>query len=335
MGNKNQQQTGIIKPTLYFTPYAWAKVIYLANKGPTEVGAYGISTRDDPLVITDVRMVKQVCSSAFVKFDRDSIGEFADQMIDEGRIPAEFGRIWIHTHPGQSPHPSGTDEQTFSETFGKCSWSVMGILCRDGTYYARLQFKSPRASVEMKVEIDYQASFGASNHNNWDTEYTLNFEDSSSQCTAHSYYGVEHHIGFGLGDEHFPARGVCNLSKRDDSRRSNYDYFEERAKSFKQPTQADESTTRSFLLNGVWQSRNNKKIVSSNDHLVRVANPVEPVVVEKNTISAIDDISIEVDDSMIFTDEDKDIQVLEDPTSDTYKEMILSQLRDKNGEHYD
>ena len=337
MGNKNQQQTGIIKPTLYFTPYAWAKIIYLANKGSTEVGAYGISTRDDPLIVIDVQMVKQVCTPAHVKFDKDSIGEFTDRMVDEGRIPSEFGRIWIHTHPGQSPHPSGTDEQTFSETFGKCSWSVMGILCRDGTYYARLQYKSPRASVEMKVEIDYEASFGASNHHNWDAEYALNFEDSSSQCMQ---YCTGHHIGFGLDPigEHFPAKHhhVSYLPDRSNHRKTNQDYFDERAKTYRESFQKEESATdRSFLLNGVWRSKEDKKTVLANDHLVRVANPLGPVVEKKSLIGTIDDISIEVDDSEMFTDHDVDIRVFEDPTSDAYKQAILSQIQNRNEEGYD
>ena len=56
-------------PGLRFSPYAWAKLLYLRNYGSTEVGGFGISNGDDLLLIDDIRLVWQRCSSVSVQFD--------------------------------------------------------------------------------------------------------------------------------------------------------------------------------------------------------------------------------------------------------------------------
>src|SRR5690349_11203509 len=56
-------------PTLRFTPTAWAKLLFLRDRGPTEVGGFGITDRDDLLLVTDLKLVRQDCSSISVAFD--------------------------------------------------------------------------------------------------------------------------------------------------------------------------------------------------------------------------------------------------------------------------
>jgi hypothetical protein len=73
-------------------------------------------------------------------------------------VPAQFARIWLHTHPGSSAQPSTTDEQTFERVFGRCDWSVMFILSRSGGTYARLKFAAgPGAAVPLGVAVDWAA----------------------------------------------------------------------------------------------------------------------------------------------------------------------------------
>ena len=55
------------KPMLRFTPYAWAKLVYLRDLGPTEVGGFGISAADDLFLIEDVQLVRQTCTVVTVK----------------------------------------------------------------------------------------------------------------------------------------------------------------------------------------------------------------------------------------------------------------------------
>jgi hypothetical protein len=112
-------------PTLRFTALAWSKLLYLRDAGPTEIGGFGISAAADLLLVEDIRLVTQSCSLASVKFDDDSVADFFDEQVDRGLAPAWFGRIWVHTHPGNCPLPSHTDEETFARCFGGADWSVM------------------------------------------------------------------------------------------------------------------------------------------------------------------------------------------------------------------
>ena len=151
--------------TLRFTPTAWAKLLFLRDAGNTEVGGFGISQADDLLLVTDVILVEQYCSIASVEFDDTAVAEFFDDQVDLGLHPEQFGRLWIHTHPGESAQPSWTDEATFERVFGQTDWAVMFILAYGGQTYCRLQYnRAPAAAFELDVEVDYQAAFDASDH---------------------------------------------------------------------------------------------------------------------------------------------------------------------------
>ncbi len=160
------------RPTLRFTPYAWAKLLYLRDRGDTEVGGFGISSSDDLLLVEDFRLVQQTCSSTSVEFDDTAVADFFDQQVDSGRSPEEFARIWLHTHPWDSAEPSGTDEKTFQRCFGSADWAVMCILARHGQRYARLRYGvGPGGDIEIPVRIDFECSFPGADYAAWDAEY--------------------------------------------------------------------------------------------------------------------------------------------------------------------
>jgi proteasome lid subunit RPN8/RPN11 len=157
---------------LRLTPYAWAKLLYLRDLGPTEVGGFGISSRDDLLLIEDVILAKQLCTEVTVKFDDEAVADYFDTQVDLGLLPERFGRIWIHTHPGSSPLPSNTDEATFERCFGTAAWAVMFIVARGGQTYARLRFSAgPGGELVVPVEVDFRQSFSGSDKAAWDMEY--------------------------------------------------------------------------------------------------------------------------------------------------------------------
>lgn len=162
-------------PALRFSPTAWAKLLFLRDYGDTEVGGFGIAASGDLLFVEDVQLVKQVCSWAHVAFDDESVADFFDRQVDAERRPEQFARIWVHTHPGDCPRPSMTDEETFGRVFGRADWAVMFILACEGQSYARLRFNvGPCAEVEVPVGVDYSRSFGASDPDVWEQEYLAN-----------------------------------------------------------------------------------------------------------------------------------------------------------------
>ena len=172
-------------PTLRFTPTAWAKLLFLRDYGQTEVGGFGIASDDDPLLVGDVALVEQVCSWTHVEFDDESVADFFDRQVDAGRRPEQFARIWIHTHPGDCPEPSLTDEETFARVFGGSDWAVMFILAAEGEAYARLRFNvGPGGEREIPVEVDYSREFGGSDREKWEQEYFNNVQAVQSVPVA-------------------------------------------------------------------------------------------------------------------------------------------------------
>mgnify|MGYP001014804847 CR=1 FL=1 len=138
-----------------------------------EVGGFGITPANDLLFVEDVQLIPQVCTGASVAFDDQGVADFFDCQVDQGRRPEQFGRIWIHTHPGRSAEPSFVDEETFARVFGSTQWAAMFILARHGQTYARLRFHiGPGGEVVIPVEIDYSRPFLGSDHTTWQSEYS-------------------------------------------------------------------------------------------------------------------------------------------------------------------
>ena len=163
---------------LRFTPYAWAKLLFLRDAGPTEIGGFGIASAEDLLLIEDIVTPQQQTTSVTVAFDDVSVADFFEQQVDEGRKPEQFARAWVHTHPGDSPMPSGTDEETFGRAFGSCDWAIMFILAKGGKTYCRLRFNvGPGGEAVLPVEIDYRQSFPGSDATTWLAEYEQNVHE--------------------------------------------------------------------------------------------------------------------------------------------------------------
>lgn len=159
-------------PELRFSPYAWAKWEFLRDRGPTEIGGFGISAPDDLLLVEDFLLLPQLTTTVTVAFDDAAVAEFFDHQVDLGRRPEQFARIWLHTHPGNSADPSTTDEETFDRVFGNCSWAVMGILARGGETYARFRCQSAISlDAELPVGVSFDAPFPGSDQEAWAGEY--------------------------------------------------------------------------------------------------------------------------------------------------------------------
>ena len=149
--------------------------MFFRDRGPTEIGGFGITDADDLLYVEDFMTVKQDVTGASVSFDDDAVGGFFDAQVDKGRKPEQFARVWLHTHPGFSAKPSTTDENTFERVFGGCQWAVMFIVGAEDQTYARLRFSvGPGGETEIPVGVDYNVSFAAADHKAWRAEYEAN-----------------------------------------------------------------------------------------------------------------------------------------------------------------
>jgi len=144
------------------------------------------------------------------------VAELFEDQVDMGHRPERFARLWCHTHPGDSPYPSGTDEETLNRVFGGCDWAVMFILAKGGQTYARLRFRAgPGGDVEIPVHVDYTQPFPGADHTAWGDEYdahiypepvinnTLLGTDDSGYFTASGYGAwADDYIGIDSGGDH-------------------------------------------------------------------------------------------------------------------------------------
>lgn len=144
------------KLRLSFAPLAWLKLQYFCHAGDTEIGGFGVSSPHNLLHVQDFVTVRQTVTAVSVRFDDAAVGDYVDRSVDAGIPLPCCARIWCHTHPGASPKPSPTDEETFARCFGKCDWSIMFIVGRTGKTYARLAFNvGPGAAVTVKTRVSW------------------------------------------------------------------------------------------------------------------------------------------------------------------------------------
>ncbi len=182
----------ISSPVLRFTPTAWAKLLHFRDRGETEIGGFGVSAADDLLLMEDFVIIKQDVTVASVSFDDEAVADFFDAQVDAGRKPEQFARVWLHSHPGDSPKPSSIDEETFRRVFGRCQWAVMFIVARGGKSYARLRFSvGPGGQIVIPVEVDYSQPFGPSDQDAWESEYKANIKAGKWD----SYFGSQADLG--------------------------------------------------------------------------------------------------------------------------------------------
>ncbi len=214
------------EPVLVFTAYAWAKLLYLRDKGDTEIGGFGICADPRrPLLVTDFWLVKQEAYTAFVKFDTAWIAENQVDWIQAGLQPNQYGRVWIHTHPGDSASPSSVDEDVFHDTFGEMDWAVMFILAKGGNVTNRIRFNvGPGGSRDMATKVDFKVPFPGADIELWDAEYLERVQKKTWSYNSTSSSDVKtHHYGGGVSgggyrgapynnsDEYWKARDQARL----------------------------------------------------------------------------------------------------------------------------
>ena len=107
-----------------------------------------VTDPSDPFYITRFDVVEQDASAAYVKFRNAALLSYYAKCGEEKVLQP---RIWAHTHPSYSSEPSGTDEKTFREYFEHMEWSIMLIMAKQGSTYARLRL---RTTNDMEYGLD-------------------------------------------------------------------------------------------------------------------------------------------------------------------------------------
>jgi proteasome lid subunit RPN8/RPN11 len=219
------------KPVLRFTPYAFSKMLFLRDKEPNlEVGGFGVGSKEDLLLVTDIALPHQTVGGATVEFDDKELPAFYEDMVDSGLALPQFSRIWIHTHPFDGATPSGTDLATFNEVFGSNDWGLMFILAKTGKSTCRLSV-SQGIQIELDIDwkIEWKCDFPASNIAGWTAEYEARVKKSfytsnyqvgggyrQSEYTYRQYegpYANRSQVGFARDDNDLPLGHTTTFQK--------------------------------------------------------------------------------------------------------------------------
>lgn len=186
MSNEFMEPKTTFGDTLRFTAYAWAKLIWMRDRGRVEVAGYGITSTEDPLLVVDFVLVKQKCTEVTFELDPEDGIEYAERMMDAGLMPWMTQNLLIHTHPSNCPRPSVTDEENFNKAFSHCNWAIMLIIAQGGEVYCRLKINvAPGVIKLLKVEVDYSVPFEGSKEHEWDKEYLEKVEEK--KCLLNSF----------------------------------------------------------------------------------------------------------------------------------------------------
>lgn len=190
------QQNNVI----WFTPYVWAWIQFLKRECKTEAFAFGIARKEEPNLIVDLYIPKQVAGVAFVDIEEEDTLKMVEELVDLGYETGEFMRYFIHTHPGQSPQPSSTDERTYKDIFGKMDWSSMIIFAKDGPTFCRTQFQAgPGATIDGDLRVYFSGLFPGVDQdviNGWEA---LRKDRITERQYVHHGNGNGNHTGRGGG----------------------------------------------------------------------------------------------------------------------------------------
>tara|TARA_X000001388_G_scaffold77419_1_gene78146 strand:- start:211 stop:825 length:615 start_codon:yes stop_codon:yes gene_type:complete len=173
-------------PKLSFTAETWQQLNYMCKRAPTEIGCFAITHPEDRLFVTDLWFPKQTCTAATVEFDDEDIAAQIDELADTHPMDECF-RIWIHTHPGNSANPSGTDESTFSKVLGHFDWAVMAILAKGGETYARIKHNAPAGITDGKIEYKIPMGMYSGGYEEWDKILEDKVTEQTFAHTTHKY----------------------------------------------------------------------------------------------------------------------------------------------------
>lgn len=208
------------KSTLLFAPHAWAKLLFFRDRGPTEIGGFGVTSADDLLYIEDFVTVKQTAWVATVSFDDDAVADHFDNQVDAKRKPEQFARIWLHTHPGDSATPSYVDEGTFKRVFGGCEWAIMFVLGKGGSTTSRIKFNvGPGYSTELGVAVDFTRPFSGSDWAAWEAEYQANIVQEVYRMDHAVATRERENVGTGYPTGMFPENLMQDLEEMDPAER--------------------------------------------------------------------------------------------------------------------
>lgn len=154
--NKNKSECGII-----ITREAFAKMKAITGH-KDEVAAMCITKLEQPNKVVDIFIPEQESNPAYFEFNSDQYGAAIEHLVmDVGYELSQVCKVMIHSHPGNSNVPSGTDWENFNALYGEKELPVMLIISKDHKISAHtilpLYLWNGKMNLEISVSIEEEA----------------------------------------------------------------------------------------------------------------------------------------------------------------------------------
>jgi len=108
----------LVKPHVYIMPRADAKIWHWVRMATGEVSGLGlVDVIDGQMVVSDVFLPKQECTSADTDLDQQAVAQLMMELDNEGVDLGKL-RFWWHSHADMEVFWSGTDTGTMQELSG-------------------------------------------------------------------------------------------------------------------------------------------------------------------------------------------------------------------------
>lgn len=139
------------KTSLFVSPLLHLKGVLLCQERSDEIAGIAVCHPDDPFYLLDLVLCEGVYSSAYCDVEADDLARCMEKAMSLG-YPVETHTGWFHTHPFNSPKPSGTDETTFNKIFGQRDIITQIILCKTNEYYAATSLAAGQSGHRIRLE---------------------------------------------------------------------------------------------------------------------------------------------------------------------------------------
>lgn len=131
---------------IYITRECLDKMKLYIEECPTEISGLGRAFQKDRyIVVTDIIILKQKCTSTESEMDDAAIAEFVSKCEDP-----ENWRVFWHSHANMGVFWSGTDENTISK-FGMDGWLISIVGNKRGEFLTRMDLYSLGITADCRL----------------------------------------------------------------------------------------------------------------------------------------------------------------------------------------
>ena len=142
--------------------------------------------KEGKILVVSIEMLDQENTGVYTEMTDEAMSTYYDKCFNDGLKIDEFGCVWLHTHPGDSVIPSGTDWTTFGKTFGRHPWALMLILGKGGDMSAHLKSNFPTIMAEAEVLVGWTNWPSTVSPAQWAKQYDEHVKEKIHKLAKHT-----------------------------------------------------------------------------------------------------------------------------------------------------